>query len=172
MGISDLLFNILSIGLKPLYDWNNRYYLLINTFRKNLSRPQEEAKILKEEDVKNHPIYKDTIKFMSIVDLSTHRTSISEMELDIFYNELRDFNYKYMFFGKYYKSFSNNLLRFNPKGVNGNFDLVMLQEVLKDKPDIKPLKPTDVFIYHIKYKYKLTSKFYIRYKKKKMKMDF
>ena len=175
MGVSDLLFNILSIGLKPLYDWNNRYFILINNFRKNLPRPQQEAKKLNKKDIKNYPLFKDSLKFMTVVDLSTHRTSISEKEIDIFYNELRDFNYKFMFFGKYYKSFSKNLMRFNPKSENGNFDLVLIQEVLKDKPNTKPLKPVDVFIYHIKYKFKLTSKFYIRYKKnklKKMKVNF
>lgn len=62
-------------------------------------------------------------------------------------------------------------MRFNPKSENGNFDLVILQEVLKDN-SIHPLKPFDVLIYHIRYKFKLTSKFYIWYKKKKIKMDF
>ena len=171
MGISDLLFNILSIGLKPLYDWNNRYYTLINNFRKNLSRPQQEAKKLKEEDVSNNSVFKDTIKFMTVLNLSTHKTTISEKEIDVFYNELRDFNYRFVFFKKYYKSFTKNLMRFNPKSENGNFDLVILQEVLKDN-SIHPLKPFDVLIYHIRYKFKLTSKFYIWYKKKKIKMDF
>lgn len=166
MGLNEILSTIFSLGLKPLYDWNNRYYVLINTFRKNLSRPQEEAKKLKEEDVKNHPFLKDTIKFMTIVDLSTHKTSISEKELDVFFNELRDFNYRFMFFRKYYKSFTKNLMRFNPKSENGNFDLVILQEVLKDN-SIHPLKPFDVLIFHIRYKFMLTSKFYIWYKKKK-----
>ena len=41
MGISDLFYAILSVGFKPLYKRNNRYYKLISEFRKNLSRPQE-----------------------------------------------------------------------------------------------------------------------------------
>jgi len=55
-------------------------------------------------------------------------------------------------------------MRFNPKSENGNFDLVMLQQVLKDDPT-RPLAPIGVLVYHIKYKFKLTSIIYIRYQK-------
>jgi len=47
-------------------------------------------------------------------------------------------------------------MRFNPKSENGNFDLVILQEAIKDNP-IRPLKPLEVLVYHIKYKFKLTT---------------
>jgi hypothetical protein len=99
------------------------------------------------------------MKHFSSLDLSTHRTSISEQELDVFMNSIQNFNYSWMIFPSYYKALSKNILRFKPISENGNFDLVMLQLILKDDP-IHPLKPIPVLLYHLKYKIKPFSTIY------------
>jgi hypothetical protein len=155
----NIILNILTFGLKPIYKKHLSYYEIIKEFREKLPRRQNEARRLTEQEIKNSPIL-SSLEHFTVVNLGTHKTSLNEADLDIFYNKLGLFDYKYMFFKKYYKSFTRNLNRFNPKAEHGNFDLVMLQNVLKDDP-IHPLKPFDVLKYHLKWKIKFTSKIYI-----------
>jgi hypothetical protein len=155
----DIIFNILSLGLKPLYEKNLSYYKMIREFREKLPRRQNEARKLSEAEKKNSPVL-SSLQHFTVVDLSTHKTSLNEADLDMFYNKLESFDYSFMFFKNYYKRYTRNLNRFNPKAQHKNFDLVMLQNVIKDDP-IHPLKPFDVLIYHLKWKFKFTSKIYI-----------
>ena len=92
------------------------------------------------------------------LDLSAQKVSISESDLDQFYNKLNQFDYSFIIFKKYYQLYTQNLNRFQPKAENRNFDLAMIQLVLDIK--YKPLKPIPVLIYHLKHEYKLTSKVY------------
>lgn len=134
---------------------NNSYYKLIKEFRNKLPRRQTSAT----------PFDNPALPHFTSLNLSTHETSLTEAELNIFFNELENFDYRFILNKKYYREFSKNLLRFNPKAVNGNFDLVMVQQVLKVDP-YHPLKPFDVFIYHLKFRYKFTSKIHIWFKEK------
>ncbi len=162
----DVIFNILTFGLKRLYDNTNSYYKIIKEFREKLPRSSNKAKILTSEEVKRNPYLGSFFESMTVFDMSTHKMSIAESDIDIFYNRITEFDYRYIFFKNYYKGFTRNLNRFNPKAKNGNFDLIVLQEVLQENSR-SPLKPLDVFVYHLKWKYKITSFIYTFYSNKR-----
>ncbi|MES2285237.1 MAG: hypothetical protein V4547_06070 [Bacteroidota bacterium] len=166
----DILLTIITFGLKPVYDKNLSYYKIIKEFREKLPRKQNQAKNLTAEEIERHPLLDNSFKHIMVLDTSNHRTTIGETEIDLFYNKLNEFDYSFMFFKEYYKSYTRNLNRFNPKAENKNFDLIFLQRVIKDDP-LHPIKPFDVFLYHLKWKYKLTSSIYssLKYRKKKEK---
>lgn len=153
------ILNIITIGLKPVYEKHLKYYKIIEEFRNKLPRSQNEAKGLTEEEKSKHPMLSD-LKYINVLDLSTHKVSVSEADIDIFYNKLNNFDFRFMLFKDYYKKYTNNLNRFHPKAENKDFNLVMVQQVLKDNP-IKPIKPLDVLIFQLKWKVMLTSKPYI-----------
>jgi len=163
----NFILNIITLGLKPLYEKHLGYYKIVKEFRDKLPRPQNEAKKLTEEEVSNHPLL-SSLTFTTVVDLSTHKVSIAESDIDIFYNKLNNFDYRWMLFKNYYKKYTKNINRFNPKAENKNFELVMVQQVLRDDP-LHPLKPLDVLIFHLKWEFKLTSKIYIWYLKQTKK---
>lgn len=150
--------NILSLGLKPLYERNLTYYKIVQNFREKLPRPQNAALTIREEERKK--IGLPELKGINVVDLATFKTSISESEIDQFYNKLEYFDYSFIIFPNYYKKFTSNLMRFKPNAQNGDFNLFMVQQVLKDNP-LKPLLPIPVFIHHLKWEIKWTSKVYI-----------
>ena len=60
---------------------------------------------------------------------------------------------------EYYKSYTAHLNRFSPYAENKNFNLVMVQQVIKGS--IKPIKPLDVLIYNLKWEVGFTSKIYL-----------
>lgn len=136
---------------------NNAFYIVIKDFRNKLPRRQTSAK----------PFDNPILPHITSLNLSTHETSLTESDLNTFFNELEHFNFKFVLFKNYYRSYSKNLFRFNPKAVNGNFDLVMVQRILDDDPIFHPVKPIDVFIYHLKFEYRITSKLYIWLTQKK-----
>lgn len=164
----DLIINLVTFGLKPLYEKNISYYNLINDFRKKLSRPQNEARKITAEEIDNNPFLPQSFKYVNALDLSTHKTSITEQELDFFMNSIQHFDYSWMFFKSYYKGFSRNVLRFKPESKNGNFELVLLQSVLKDNP-IHPLKPFPVLVHLLKFSIKPFSMIYVWNLKRKRK---
>ncbi len=157
----------MSFGLKPLYDKNISYYKIIKEFRERLPRQQNRAKSLTSEEIEKHPLLDNDFKYVNVINTSTHKTTVSEVEIDLFYNKLNDFDYRFVFFRNYYKSFTRNLNRFNPKAENGNFHLIIVQKLLQDDPENHPLKPFDVFFYFIKWKFKLTSRIYVYFLNRK-----
>lgn len=160
------LLSILTFGLKPIYDKHVAYYGIICDFRDKLPRHQNQAKKLTTDQIRERPYLGETAKHVNVVDTSTHKTNITEADIDLFYNKINNFDYRFMFFRSYYLESTKNFNRFNPKAQNGNFDLIVLQTVLKDDPR-NPYKPFDVLIYHIKWKLKLTSPFFIWRTKKR-----
>jgi hypothetical protein len=164
----DLVLTILTIGLKPLYEKNISYYNLISDFRKKLPRPQNEARKITDEEIDKSPFLPESLKYINALDVSTHKTSISEQELDMFINSIQHFDYSWMFFKSYYKAYSRNVLRFKPESKNGNFELVLLQSVLKDNP-IHPLKPFPVLVHQLKFSKKPFSTIYVWNLKRKRK---
>jgi hypothetical protein len=156
----DLVLNILTIGLKPLYEKNISYYNFIADFRKKLPRPQNEARKITDEEIDKKPFFPESMKYVNALDLSTHKPTVTEQELDFFINSIQYFDYSFMLFKSYYKAYSKNILRLNPTSENGNFDLVMLQQILKDNP-IHPLKPVPVIVHHFKFSIKPFSTIYI-----------
>lgn len=103
--------------------------------------------------------------FIRGLDLSSQKVSITEADLDKFYNKLNQFDYSFVLFKKYYQSYTKNLNRFKPKAENRDFDLAMIQVVLDNKD--KPLKPIAVLKYHLKFKYKISSKVYMWFVQRK-----
>jgi len=164
----DILINILTLGLKPLYVKNKSYYVLVNEFRKKLPRPQNRARKITAEKIDQNPFLPNSMKSVNAIDLSTLKPDLTEQDLDFFINSIEQFDYSWMIHRKYYKNYSANILRLNPEGKAKNFDLAILQLILSDTH--KPLKPIDVLIYHLKYEYKLTSffltKFWLVFKSK------
>ena len=152
----DIILNILTLGLKPLYERHYSFYSILVEFRNKLPRRQNEARKLTEKELENNIVLKDISKIMTVVDLSTQKISLTESDIDDFYNKLNNFNYEFIIFKKYYKSIETNLNRFNPIAENKNFDIAILKDLLTEKKS-RPLRPIPVLIYHIKYKYKLTS---------------
>jgi hypothetical protein len=152
----DILLNILSLGLKPLYEKHYSFFLILVEFRNKLPRKQNEARKFSEKDLENNLVLKNISKTITIVNLSTQKISLTESDIDIFYNKLNNFNYEFIIFKKYYKEFIQNLNRFNPKAQNTNFDLSIIKEILTNE-DTRPLRPIPILIYHLKYRYKLTS---------------
>ena len=152
----DLILNILTFGIKPLYEKHNSFYEILVEFRNKLPRKQNEARKLTEKDVENNIMLRGISQTMTVIDLSTQKISLTESDIDEFYNKLNSFNYDFILFKKYYVSIVKNLNRFNPKAENTNFDLAILKELLEEKKS-KPLRPIPILIFHLKYKYKLTS---------------
>ncbi len=161
----DFILNIITFGLKPLYEKNISYYKLISEFRVKLPRPQNQARKITDAEIDSNPFLPESMKYVNAIDVSTHKTSITEQELDVFMNSIRYFDYGFMLFKNHYKTYSANILRLKPTSTNKNFDLVVLQNVLQED-DIHPLKLSKVFIYHLKFKWKLTSRIYLKYIKK------
>lgn len=161
----DILLNLLTLGIKPLYERHYLFFKILVEFRNKLPRKQNEACKLMEKDLENNLILKDISKNMTVIDLSTQKISLTESDIDDFYNKLNNFNYEFIFFKKYYKEFIRNLNRFNPKAHNADFDLAILKDLLIEKKS-RPLRPIPILIFHLKYKYKLSSWFFNRRYKK------
>jgi hypothetical protein len=128
--VGSLLFAILNY---IVYVKNIAYSKIIKDFKKQL--PPSNKRATKIEKSKSEELFgKDSflLEFTGL-DVSTHKSSISESEIDKFFNEINDFNYSFVIFSKYYKSITSNLNRFNKAvGENKNIDLVMIQEILNN----------------------------------------
>jgi hypothetical protein len=155
--IINAILNIVTLGLKPVYE-KHLEYKIIEEFRNKLPRPQNEAKAFTEEEKNKHPVLSE-LKDFTVLDLATHKMSVSEADIDLFYNRLNNFDFRFMLFKDYYKKYTANLNRFHPKAENKDFNLVMIQQVLKNT-SIKPIRPLDVLIFQLKWQIKLTSKPY------------
>lgn len=153
----NILMNIFTLGLKPLYDKHLQYYLIVKEFSEKLPRSQNQARPLSDE--KKRSLLGNSGSYITAIDLSTQKVSISESDLDVFYNKLNQFDYSFILFKKYYQSYTENLNRLQPKAENRDFGIAVVQFVLNNP--IKPLKPISVLLYHLKYKYTLTSKIYV-----------
>lgn len=152
----DIILSILTLGLKPLYERHYSFYSILVEFRNKLPRRQNEAKKLRDTDLDNgHPL-KEILKTMTVMDLSTQKINLTESDIDLFYNKLNNFSYNFIIFKKYYKSYVRNLNRFSPKASNTNFDLAIIRDLLIET-DARPLRPIPILMFHLKYKYKLTS---------------
>ncbi|QAA82668.1 hypothetical protein EI546_13490 [Aequorivita sp. H23M31] len=84
-------------------------------------------------------------------------------DIDHFYDRINSL--RFSFFGNYYRKYIENLNRFRPSEEN-NFDVTFLKIAIAED-EWKPTKPYPVFIYHLKYRFKLTSFFFIKRQKKR-----
>lgn len=155
----DIILDIITFGLKPLYEKHLLFYTIIREFRDKLPRKQKQARKLTEKEIQKNPILAEISKFHTIIDLSTQKISLTESDIDIFYNKLNNFDYQFIIFKDYYKKFISNLNRFAPNAKDNDFDLSFMNDLLQETK-YHPLRPFPILIYHLKFKYKLTSRIY------------
>ena len=117
------------------------------------------------------PLYEKQFRFHDTISEFRNKlsrleeVSLTEADIDAFYNKLDTFDFSFVFFSEYYKKYIANLNRFRPQPLNGNIDLTFLIiAIAEDK--WKPTEPFPIFTYHLKYRNKLTSKFFISHQKK------
>ncbi len=117
------------------------------------------------------PLYEKQMRFHYII--TEFRSKLSRIEegsltiadIDEFYTDLDNFDFSFVLFTEYYQKYIGNLNRFKPNTEDENPDVTFLLIAIAEDP----WKPTDlfgVFMYHIRYKYKLTSRFFIARQKK------
>jgi len=82
-----------------------------------------------------------------------------------FYEKLNNFNFSLVLFKDYYKNYIESFNQLKPNVVNDSLDLTFLRIALTENK-WKPTKPYLVFKYHLRYKFWLTSKFFISRQKK------
>ena len=78
----NILLNILTLGLKPLYKKHYSFFLILVEFRNKLPRKQNEALKISEKDLENNLILNNLSGIMTVVDLSTQKTSLTESDID------------------------------------------------------------------------------------------
>ncbi len=130
--------------------------------RPALPRPQNEARKLSEKEIEQNPFLPNEFKHFTVVDVSTHKPTLNEQDLDIFYNTIKDFDYSFILFKSYYKRRSANILRLKPTAKSNSLDLVVLQKILSDDA-LHPLHPKEVLIHNLKHEYKLTRYLYDKF---------
>lgn len=91
--------------------------------------------------------------------------NVTVADIDKFYHDINSFDFRFALFAEYYQKYIENLNRFKPNTEDENPDVTFLLIAIAEDP-WKPTEPLDVFMYHIRYKYKLTSKFFISRQKK------
>lgn len=148
----ELILAVLTLGIQPWYKHHLSYYKLISDFRTKLPRPQNQARKINHQEIERNPIFPESLKYVTAADLSTLKPSLTEQDLDEFYNSLLHFNFSWFLFKKYYKEHRDNLLRLMSDVSLNNLNLVVLQKVLENDPK-HPLKPIDVIALHFKIIY-------------------
>ncbi|MGC1631895.1 MAG: hypothetical protein WA749_07255 [Gelidibacter sp.] len=91
--------------------------------------------------------------------------NITPAEIAAFYNELNNFDLRFVLFPKYYRKYIDNLYRLKPEQEDKNPDLTLLQMALAEN-EWKPTTPFAIFIHQLKYVNKITSKPFISYQKR------
>jgi hypothetical protein len=163
-----ILTNLLTLGIKPLYNRHNVFFKILNEFRLKLPRPQQQAQTIPESELVKNPMFSSLVGKMNVIDLSTQKSNLTESDIDEFYNKLEHFNYNFIIFKKYYQERIRNLKRFDPKATNKDFHTAIIITLLEESSS-NPLRPFPILLYHLKYKYKLTSNLYLRKMNKKRK---
>lgn len=151
-------FNILTLGYIKHLEFHK---ILINIYKK-LPREQKQAKPISKDLLQSIGIDGDSslLKVHSL-NKSNHQTSITEMDLDTFYQDLELF--KPFFFKKYYKNRIDEFKALNPNAINKDSHLIFFQNLLSNilnNPNQYPTKPKDILLYHLKYKWAWSSKIY------------
>ena len=118
------------------------------------------------------PLYERQLRFHNTITEFRNKlsrleeVSLTEVDIDTFYNKLNNFDFSFIFFSEYYQKYIANLNRFKPQAKDENIDLTFLMIALAEDK-WKPTKPFPIFFYHLRYKYKLTSRFFLSHQKKK-----
>ncbi|WP_157491852.1 hypothetical protein [Gelidibacter mesophilus] len=104
-------------------------------------------------------------EFRTRLSSSESQAKITKSDLDQFYIQLKTFDSRFKLFPKYYHNYIENLNRLRPDLDDTHPDWTFLKIALADKKS-KPTKTLPIFVYHIKYVYKITSPLFIAHQKK------
>ena len=112
------------------------------------------------------------MKFHTIISEFRNKLGSSEelnktttADIGEFYDTLNNFNFSFILFSKYHRKYIANLMRLKPDLEDSNPDLTLLRLALAENA-WKPTTSFAIFIHHIKYENKITSKLFIAYQKK------
>jgi hypothetical protein len=145
---------------------NYTYYKLVRKLSLKLPREQHQAIKLSDSQIINSPILDNGLTNFTVYDLSTQKISITEQDLDVFFNEIRTFDFRFVAFRKYYEKHRKNILRLNPEVGVKSVEWIVFQIALEEN-ETHPIEPTRVFLYHLKYEYKFTKFIYRKMKRRK-----
>ncbi len=104
-------------------------------------------------------------EFRDKLESSQGKEDITKADIDAFYNKLDNINFSFVLFSKYYQKFIANLNRLKPQPEDKNPDLTLLRVALAEN-EWKPTTPFSIFVHHLKYDNKITSKAFIAYQKR------
>ena len=104
-------------------------------------------------------------EFRNKVESPPNEKELTKADIDEFYNRLNNFNFRFILFPKYYRKYITNLNRLKPQPEDSNTDLTLLRVALAPN-EWKPTTPFAIFIHHLKYDNRITSKPFIAYQKK------
>ena len=128
-----------------------------------------------ELSIKGTKMLKDYMKFHSIISDFRDKLKnqpddqkITKAEIEAFYDQLDNFDFRWVLFSKYYRKYVANLNRLRPESKDEDPDLTLLRVALAEN-EWKPTTPFAIFIHHLKYDNKITSKPFIAFQKKQNK---
>ena len=104
-------------------------------------------------------------EFRDKLDNSQGRDQITRADIDAFYEKLNNFDLRFVLFSEYYRKYIDNLNRLKPQPEDKNPDLNLLRVAIAENK-WKPITPFSIFLHHLKYDNKITSKPFIAYQKK------
>lgn len=104
-------------------------------------------------------------EFRNKLESQQNGKELTKADIDLFYNKLNNFDFRFVLFPKYYRKYIANLNRLKPQPQDHNPDLALLRVALAEN-EWKPTTPFAIFIHHLKYDNKITSKPFIAYQKK------
>jgi len=134
----DIILEYWELGLTtivlPLIAWfikkNQKFTVLIKEFKDKLPPKYKRASRFTKMDAPESEVISPLGNQLTLITVKTHDVSIDENTIDEFYNKLESINFNFVIFAKHYKSIIYNLGRFKPTSKSGNFDIVMVQELL------------------------------------------
>jgi hypothetical protein len=96
---------------------------------------------------------------------NSSEVGLMESDIEIFYAKLNNFDFRFTLFSSYYQKYITNLSHLKPQEEDGILNLDFLK-IATAVNKLKPTKPFAIFVHNLKYKYKLTSTFFISREKK------
>jgi hypothetical protein len=145
------IFAALGFIFKFLWKRNTAFERIISDFNDKLPSKQNQAQILSENEKEKY--FGEDLSGIQVRNLGTQNLTISEKEINEFYRKLESFDYRFVIFKKYYKSYSKNLLRLNPKATCKNLDIEIAKSIIDNEMGIHPYKLVEVIHYHLKYEF-------------------
>ncbi|MEO9075805.1 MAG: hypothetical protein ABI263_00775 [Gelidibacter sp.] len=104
-------------------------------------------------------------EFRDKLESSQDQAKMTPTDIDAFYTKLNNFDVRFVLFSKYYRKYIANLNRFKPEPEEKNPDFTLLRVAIAENK-WKPTTLFSIFIHHIKYENKITSKPFIAYQKR------